>query len=142
VVDVARFNVFKLSEAVLSGQIERTLRMIDGLQAEGEAAVLVHWALAEDILGLYRARLALDGGKPLPMVLREQRVWGPRERLFERMLPHTRAPALARLVAHASTVDGIVKGLRHPQWPDDAWEALRRLALQLAQAAQATPSRR
>ncbi|MFZ4550340.1 MAG: DNA polymerase III subunit delta [Aquabacterium sp.] len=135
VVDVARFNVFKLSEAVLSGQIERTLRMIDGLQAEGEAAVLVHWALAEDILGLYRARTALDGGKPLPMVLREQRVWGPRERLFERILPQAKATALARLVANASTVDGIVKGLRHPQWPDDAWEALRRLALQLAQTA-------
>lgn len=137
VVDVARFNVFKLSEAVLSGQIERTLRMIDGLEAEGEAAVLVHWALAEDILALHRARAALDGGKPLPMVLREQRVWGPRERLFERILPRTKAPALARLVASASTVDGIVRGLRHPQWPEDPWEALRRLALQLAKVASA-----
>lgn len=137
VVDVARFNVFKLSEAVLSGQIERTLRMIDGLEAEGEAAVLVHWALAEDILALHRARAALDGGKPLPMVLREQRVWGPRERLFERILPRVKAPALARLVASASTVDGIVKGLRHPQWPEDPWEALRRLALQLAKVASA-----
>lgn len=137
VVDVARFNVFKLSEAVLSGQVERTLRMIDGLEAEGEAAVLVHWALAEDILALHRARTALDGGKPLPMVLREQRVWGPRERLFERILPRAKAAALARLVAHASTVDGIVKGLRHPQWPQDPWEALRRLALQLAKLASA-----
>ncbi|MDO9235156.1 MAG: DNA polymerase III subunit delta [Aquabacterium sp.] len=135
VVDVARFNVFKLSEAVLSGQVTRTLRMIDGLEAEGEAAVLVHWALAEDILALYRARLAIDGGKPLPMVLREQRVWGPRERLFERILPHARTAALARLVASASTVDGIVKGLRHPQWPESPWEALRRLALQLAKLA-------
>lgn len=135
VVDVARFNVFKLSEAVLSGQVERTLRMIDGLEAEGEAAVLVHWALAEDILALHRARTALDGGKPLPMVLREQRVWGPRERLFERILPRAKAATLARLVAHASTVDGIVKGLRHPQWPQDPWEALRRLALQLAKLA-------
>jgi DNA polymerase III subunit delta len=135
VVDVARFNVFKLSEAVLSGQVVRTLRMIDGLEAEGEAAVLVHWALAEDILALHRARSALDGGKPMPMVLREQRVWGPRERLFERILPRTKAPVLARLVSAASTVDGIVKGLRHPQWPTDPWEALRRLALQLAKVA-------
>jgi DNA polymerase-3 subunit delta len=135
VVDVARFNVFKLSEAVLSGQVHRTLRMIDGLQAEGEAAVLVHWALSEDILALHRARTAIDGGKPLPMVLREQRVWGPRERLFERILPQARPQILARLVASASTVDGIVKGLRHPQWPEDPWEALRRLALQLAKVA-------
>ncbi|AWI54897.1 DNA polymerase III subunit delta [Aquabacterium olei] len=140
VVDVARFNVFKLSEAVLSGQLHRTLRMIDGLQAEGEAPVLVHWALADDILGLYRARQALDGGKPLPMVLREQRVWGPRERLFERILPKARLGTLARLVANASIVDGIVKGLRHPQWPEDPWDALRRLAQQLSRTV-APPAR-
>ena len=134
VVDVARFEVFKLTEAVLSGNVVRTLRMLDGLQAEGEAAVLVHFALASDIQGLYHARLALDAGKPLPMVLREQRIWGPRERLYERILPRARTLALARLVAAASTVDGIVKGLPHPQWPTDAWEALRRLSLQLAEA--------
>ena len=138
VVDVARFNVFKLSEAVLSGNVVRTLRMIDGLQAEGEAAVLVHWAVADDILGLWRARQSLDAGKPLPMVLREQRVWGAKERLYERLLPRLKAAPLARLVASASTVDGIVKGLPHPQWPVDPWDALRRLATQLCEQA-ATP---
>jgi hypothetical protein len=29
--------------------------MLEGLQAEGEAAVLVHWTLAEDIRALARA---------------------------------------------------------------------------------------
>lgn len=135
VVDVSRFNVFKLSEAVLSGQVQRTLRMLDGLQAEGEAPVLVHWALAEDILALHRCRQAMEGGKPLPMVLRENRVWGVRERLFERVLPRMKAAQLIRLVVSASTVDGIVKGLGHPLWPSDAWEALRKLALQLTQLA-------
>ena len=33
----------------------RTLRMLAGLQAEGEAAVLVHWTLAEDVRTLARA---------------------------------------------------------------------------------------
>jgi DNA polymerase-3 subunit delta len=28
-------------------------------------------------------------------------------------------------------VDGIVKGLPHPQWPTDPWQALGRLALML-----------
>jgi DNA polymerase-3 subunit delta len=134
VVDVARFNVFKLSEAVLAGQTARALRMIEGLQAEGEAAVLVHWALSDDILGLHRARQALDGGKPLPMVLRELRIWGPRERLFERVLPQVRGAATARLVHAASIVDGIVKGLPHPQWPTDPWQALLRLALMLCKS--------
>ena len=76
VLNVARYDVFKLGEAVLAGQVARALRMLDGLQAEGEAAVLVHWTLAEDIRALKRVKDALDGGKPLPMALRESRVWG------------------------------------------------------------------
>ncbi len=46
VLNVARYDVFKLSEAVLSGQPLRVQRMLDGLKAEGEAEVLVHYALA------------------------------------------------------------------------------------------------
>jgi len=57
------------------------------LQAEGEAEVLVHYTLAEDIRALARVRTAVDEGRPLPMALREQRVWGVREKLFERVLP-------------------------------------------------------
>ena len=134
VLDVARFDVFKLSEAVLSGNAARALRMVEGLEAEGEAAVLVHWALSEDILGLHRARQAMDEGKPLPMALRELRVWGPRERLFERALPQLKVAATARLVHAASIVDGIAKGLPNPAWPTDAWQALARLTLMLCKA--------
>ena len=51
VLNVARYDVFRLGEAVLAGQVARALRMLDGLRSEGEAAVLVHWTLAEDIRG-------------------------------------------------------------------------------------------
>lgn len=60
------------------GQVARSMRMLDGLQAEGEAEVLVHWALAEDIRNIKRVKDAMAGGKPLPMALRENRIWGPR----------------------------------------------------------------
>lgn len=129
VLDVARFDVFKLGLAVLSGQTGRALRMVDGLKAEGEAAVLVHWTLADDIRALARARAAMDDGKPLPMALREARVWGDKERCFERILPGLHSDQAATLVQAASICDGIVKGLRHRDWPLDAWDALRRLML-------------
>ena len=80
VLNVARYDVFKLSDAVLAGQIQRVQRMLDGLQAEGEAAVLVHYTLAEDIRALKRVKDAMNRGSPLPMALREQRVWGARGR--------------------------------------------------------------
>jgi DNA polymerase-3 subunit delta len=132
VVNVARYDVFKLSEAVLSGQVARVQRMLDGLQAEGEAAVLVHFTLAEDIRALKRVKDAIANGKPMPMALREQRVWGPRERLFERVLPRMSEARLNGLLQAAHQVDGIVKGLKVPDWPHDAWQALHRLAVRLS----------
>ncbi len=134
VLNVARYTAFKLAEAVLAGQVLRVQRMLDGLQAEGEAAVLVHWALAEDIRTLNRVRSAMDAGRPLPMALRENRVWGVKEKLIERALPLLGAGTLARWLDDAHTVDGIVKGLKAPGWPADPWQALQQMALGVTQA--------
>lgn len=134
VLNVARFDAFKLAEAVLGGQIARAQRMLDGLQAEGEAPVLVHWALAEDIRTLNRVRAAMEAGRPLPLALRESRVWGVKEKLVERVLPQLGSGQLARWLDDAHTVDGIVKGLRFPGWPADPWQALHQLAMKVAQA--------
>ena len=131
VLNVARYDVFKLSDAVLSGQLARVQRMLDGLQAEGVAEVLVHWALAEDIRALKRVKDAIAGGRPLPMALREQRIWGAKERFFERIVPRLNDLAAAQLLQSAHTVDGIVKGLKAPGWPQDGWQALRRLAFEM-----------
>lgn len=136
VLNVARYDLPKFTEALWTGQVARTLRMLAGLRAEGEAAVMVHWNLAEDIRALVRARAAMDEGKPLPMAMKEARVWGAKERLFERVLPGlTRTQAQSWLQA-AALCDGIVKGLKHPQWPSEPWDALHRLVLMLLRPGQ------
>ncbi len=140
VLNVARYDVFKLSESVLAGQPERVQRMLDGLQAEGEAEVLVHYTLAEDIRALKRVKDAMAQGRPLPMALRENRIWGNKERLFERVLPRLSSAALAELLQSAHLVDGIVKGLKQPDWPASGWQALHRLALQLCGLCAAQPA--
>jgi DNA polymerase-3 subunit delta len=134
VLNVARYDVFKLTESVLAGQHLRVQRMLDGLQAEGVAEVLVHYTLAEDIRALKRVKDAVSAGRPLPQVLREQRIWGNKERLFERVLPQLSPATLERLLQSAHQVDGIVKGLKLPTWPSDNWQALLRLALMFSKA--------
>ncbi len=131
VLNVARYDVFKLSEAVLAGQRSRVQRMLDGLRAEGEAEVLVHYTLSEDIRALKRVKDAVGQGRPLPLALREQRVWGVKERLYERVLPRLSSAALSDLLQAAHQVDGIIKGLKQADWPADGWQALHRLAQQL-----------
>ncbi len=131
VLNVARYDVARLSEAVLAGQTERALRMLDGLAAEGESVVYVHWTLSEDIRALKRARDAISAGQPLPIAMREARVWGAKERVFERALSYVGDVSIAALLEAAHVCDGLVKGLRDPDWPIDPWQAIRRLALML-----------
>jgi DNA polymerase III subunit delta len=105
---------------------------LDGLQAEGVSEVLVHYTLAEDIRALKRVKDAVSAGRPLPQVLREQRVWGQKERLFERVLPQLSACNLRALVAKCAPSGWDCE--RHevlPTWPTDSWQALLRLALML-----------
>ena len=133
VLNVAKYDVFKLGEAVLAGQTQRALRMLDGLRNEGEAAVLVHWTLTEDIRALKRGKDLLAQSKPLPMALREAKVWGAKERLFERVVPLLSDHTVAHLLEAAQVCDGLVKGIKHPDWPLDPWEGLQRLLLMLVE---------
>ncbi len=137
VLNVARYDVFQLSGAVLGGQLARATRMLDGLQAEGVAEVLVHWVLAEDIRNLHRARQAMDEGQQnLGALLKTLRIWGEKEAQFQRLLPRLSLAATTRLLHAAHVVDGIVKGLPHPEWPRQPWLALQRLAMLMVAAQQ------
>jgi DNA polymerase III subunit delta len=74
------------------------------------------------------------------MALREGRVWGAKERLFERVVPMLTDHAVAHLLEAAQVCDGLVKGLKHPDWPHDPWDGLKRLVLMLVQHTSAVPA--
>ena len=69
----------------------------------------------------------------MPLALREARVWGAKERVFERAVTLCSDAALAHLLDAARVCDGLVKGLKHPGWPVDPWQALKRLVLLLVE---------
>ena len=75
------------------------------------------------------------------MALRENRVWGVKERLYERILPRLTDASADRLLQSAHVVDGIVKGLKVPDWPAGPWQALQRLAFQLGRVCAGAPRR-
>jgi DNA polymerase III subunit delta len=130
--DVARYDAARLGEASLSGRTDRVLRVLEGLRAEGESPVRVHWLLADDIRALHTVQQSVAAGLPMPMALRQARVWGPRERLIERATQRLDATRLARLLDGAHRCDRITKGVPQPGWPTDPWEALLQLAFELA----------
>jgi len=132
VLNVARYDVFKLNEAMLSGDIARLTRMMDGLKGEGEALPLVLWAVTEEIRTLLKLKSCMAQGKPVGALLKEYRIWGPRERLMEPALRRISLAALEQALQEAALVDRMVKGLRARSFAGDPWDALLQLGLKLA----------
>ncbi|MBB5392451.1 MULTISPECIES: DNA polymerase III subunit delta [unclassified Herbaspirillum] len=132
VLNVARYDVFKLNEAMLSGDVARLTRMMDGLKGEGEALPLVLWAVTEEIRTLLKLKSGMAQGKAVGALLKEYRIWGPREKLMEPALRRISLPALQTALQEAAQIDRMVKGLRAKAFAGDPWDALSQLGLKLA----------
>ncbi len=128
VMDVARYDVFKLSEAMLAGDVARYAHILDGLRAEGTATVLILWALAEDIRTLGKGLRAMQHGGNLATVLRDARVWGVRQKLLERAVQRFSLGMAERALRQAAHLDKVVKGLRR----GDVWDELLQLGIRCA----------
>jgi DNA polymerase-3 subunit delta len=74
VLDVARYDVSNLREALLEGDVLRLARMIDGLRSEGTAPPLVLWAVAEEIRSIGRVLEGIAAGRTPPQLWRDARV--------------------------------------------------------------------
>lgn len=132
VLNVARYDVFQLPLAMLGGDAARVRKTMAGLEAEGEAIPLVLWAIGEELRTLIRVKAQVQSGRPFSMAARENRLWGPRERLVERLLPRLSVPVLAEGLERAAQIDRLAKGLRAPGSDSDAWLELTDLALSVA----------
>ena len=129
VLNVARYDVFKLSEAMLAGDPARLVRMLEGLKGEGEALPLVLWAVSEEIRTLLKLKAGMAQGRPLGALMKEMRIWGPRERMMEPALRRVSLSVLEKALQEAAQVDKMIKGLRAKSHAGDAWDALLQLAL-------------
>lgn len=130
VMNVARYDAFGLADAMLAGDAARALRSLDGLRAEGEAEPLVLWAIAETVRNLARLAEARHAGRAPSQMMRELRIYPPRDRLYERALGRLERVALVGALQEAARTDRIIKGLTR----GDAWAAMARIASRIAGA--------
>ena len=127
VLNVARYSLDDLREALLAGDAARLMRTLDGLRQEGEAPPLVLWAMAEEIRALAQVCAGLQEKRPLETLLKEARVWGMRQSPFRKAAQRLNARTANELLTEAARVDGLIKGIG----PGDPWNEFLRLGLRL-----------
>ena len=128
VLNVARYDIDGLREALLAGDVARLSRTLDGLMHEGEAPPLVLWAMSEEIRALAILRSGLDRGRPLEQLLKEAKVWGPRQNPVKKALQRLSTATLEAALQHAGKIDRLAKGVGQ----GNIWEEFLRLGLSLS----------
>jgi len=125
ILKVARYNVFELTEAMLAGDLARLNRMLDGLKGEGEPLVLILWSVTEELRILSKLKAANDLGEPIAQLMRANRIWGNKERLYPMALKRVQPLKLRRAMQVAAGLDRQAKGLHAADLPADPWDGLR-----------------
>ncbi len=125
ILKVARYNVFELTEAMLAGDLARLNRMLDGLKGEGEPLVLILWSVTEELRILSKLKAASDAGESVQNLMRANRIWGNKERLYPAALRRIQPLKLRRAMQVAAGLDRQVKGLHAAELPGDPWDGLR-----------------
>lgn len=114
----ARFDVFRLSDAVIAGDLARAITVLDGLRSEGVAPALVVWALAREIALLSQLKHGQSKGRSPGEMMSRMRVWQSRQDAISRALSRYSDAELGRLLGRAESVDRTVKGQDSaPVWP-------------------------
>ena len=117
VADSARFDVFRLSEAVLEGEADRALRVLAGLRSEGTEQTLVLWALTKALRDLW-------GAVASPAAARARGGWQRQSAALDKAV--RRAPRLSfrALTLRAARADRMIKG----RLQGNAWDEMALLA--------------
>jgi DNA polymerase-3 subunit delta len=127
VANVARYDAYAACEAMLAGDAARYVRIIDGLKSEGEAPTLVLWTLSEELYALTRIQAGVAAGRSIDELLRENRVWGPRQRPMKAAATRVAPATVQRALAHAAEIDRAIKGVG----PGEPWDEFLKLGLEL-----------
>ena len=114
--------------AALSGEGARSVRVLQGLRAEGVVPQIVIWALAREIRQLASMAAVVESGQSIQKVLGQYRVWAARKSLVGGALKRLRATDCNGMLQHCALIDRISKG----QAGGKAWDELLQLTLQLA----------
>lgn len=128
VLNVARFDAFQLGEAMLQGDSERTIRILQGLQDEGEQPVAVMNPLIWLIRPLLRIKQAEAQGENLQSAMASARLFGDRQLLVKSAAQRLSIRQVEAALQKLSEIDRMAKGVMQ----GDAWLEISRLCFGLA----------
>jgi len=124
----ARYDVFGLADRALEGDARGSIRMLQGLRAEGTELTFILWALSKELRTLLQCKTLVDQGENIDRALQNARVWDKRKPLYKKAISRLSSKKLQQLINLASDVDRSIKGIKKA----NSWDLLEQLILKFA----------
>ena len=131
--DQAKYSLFQLPEAILSGQLARSAKILQTLQLEGEPALKIITVICQDL----RKLIELQQLAPMPLAQRfnQLNIWPKRRPLYQQALSRLSLVDCESALSDALHLDGLAKGANS----GNLWLALQQWIYPLAGQPQPLP---
>lgn len=124
VVDVSRYDPEDLSVAILTGDVSRISKIIDGLKSENTAIPSFLWVLAEDLKMVIKNKVS--GEQP------RWSIPAPKRNAIVQLARRSKLSRLEAVLKRYADVDKLSKGIKIDNRDEDPWTELKAAALMLA----------
>ncbi|MGB1237752.1 MAG: DNA polymerase III subunit delta, partial [Pseudomonadales bacterium] len=126
--DSSRYDVFGLMDAIVAGQSERALKILQVLSQEGVEPSIILWAFSREIRLIHSVNAGLQQGQSYESLCTKLRIWGSKKRFLKQAAGRQKPRLLEQMLAQCSQIDQIIKGLAE----GDSWVIFNELALKLS----------
>lgn len=125
VTDSSRYGVFDLSEALLKGELDRSLKILEVLRSEGVEPTIILWLLSRELRFLVELAEAANQGRGLPAVFKKLRIFENRQAPYRAALSRADHAYFRQCLLRCGRIDLVIKG----QTRDDVWLKFHELIL-------------
>ena len=107
----SNYDIYKLSNAYLSGDIPHALSILDNVYTSKDDAILISWMIHEDIKKLILAKAKYKTNKNLHQISKELGIWGERVEIFIHAFHHLDYKKLLEMLDMIASLDFVIKGV-------------------------------
>ena len=126
--DDSRYDVYKLIDAILMGDIMLSLRILLSLQNEGMDAIIIIWALNRELRLLSKLSFSIDSGMNQKELMRNYRIWTSRQDIILSCLSRHQTKDFHIMIKACTGIDNVAKG----QIKGEKWQLIRNIILSLS----------
>ena len=112
VANSSRYDVYKLTDAALAGDANRSVKILGGLRAEGVEPVIVIWALTRELRVLATLDDVIRQGGDLGGAMQKSGVWRNRQTLVRSCIGRHRHGDFHTMLKATGRADAAAKGQR------------------------------